>query len=109
MKLRIHKLPQAKRDLVEAADYLAKHSGLALSNRFLKAAEKTFTFLSGMPAIGGNWESSHPHLQGLRHWSVRGFDQYVIFYRPVQENLEIVRVLHGARDLENILAEESGN
>jgi toxin ParE1/3/4 len=103
MKRRVQKLLEAKRDLVEAADYYAEQSGLALANRFLKAAEKSFEFLAGTPFIGGVWETSHPQLQNLRHWAVRGFENYVIFYRPIPDGVEIVRVLHGARDLQNIL------
>jgi toxin ParE1/3/4 len=30
------------------------------------------------------------------------FGRYIIFYRPVANAIEIVRVLHGARDIENI-------
>jgi plasmid stabilization system protein ParE len=30
----------------------------------------------------------------------------VIFYRPVQETVEIVRVLYGARDIESIFQDE---
>jgi toxin ParE1/3/4 len=32
--------------------------------------------------------------------------QYVIFYLPLPKGVEIVRVLHGARDIESILQEE---
>ena len=30
------------------------------------------------------------------------FGRYIIFYRAVTSAIEIVRVLHGARDIENI-------
>jgi toxin ParE1/3/4 len=33
--------------------------------------------------------------------------QYVIFYLPLAKGVEIVRVLHGARDFESILQEEA--
>jgi toxin ParE1/3/4 len=29
---------------------------------------------------------------------------YVIFYREVSEGIEIIRVLHGARDIEGIIS-----
>ena len=33
---------------------------------------------------------------------VRKFDNYLIFYRSTPEGLEIVRVVHGARDLPSL-------
>jgi len=36
---------------------------------------------------------------GLRSFPV---GRYVIFYRPIPKGIEIVRVLHGARDLDAI-------
>ena len=38
-----------------------------------------------------------PSYPGLRSWSV---GNYVIFYRQVSTGIDIVRVLHGARDIE---------
>ncbi|MBI4604738.1 MAG: type II toxin-antitoxin system RelE/ParE family toxin [Planctomycetes bacterium] len=37
---------------------------------------------------------------------MRGFEQHLVFYRPVEDGIEVVRVLHGARDLRAILGEE---
>ena len=39
----------------------------------------------------------------MRYFRVRGFESYVIFYRPLSDGIEVVRVLHGAQDLENML------
>jgi toxin ParE1/3/4 len=30
---------------------------------------------------------------------------YVIFYRPIEEGIEVIRVLHSARDIEDIFAD----
>jgi len=43
---------------------------------------------------------------GIQHWAVRGFESHLIFYRDTEEALEVIRILHGARELESILAEE---
>lgn len=98
------KLPQARQDLIDLADYMARDN-LAASERFLVAAEKACEQLAGMPGLGSPWESENPALAGLRMWSVRGFPRHVIFYRPLPDGIEIVRVLHAARDLESILGE----
>jgi toxin ParE1/3/4 len=47
-----------------------------------------------------------PRLTGLRVFPVRGFPKHLIFYRQVADGIELVRVLHGARDVAAILAEE---
>ena len=97
----IHKLPEARQDLVEIADYLAQDS-LSPSDRFLEAADKTFEFLGSMPDIGSPWESENPALAGLRVWPVSGFKRYLVFYRSTEDSIQIVRVLHAARDIESI-------
>jgi toxin ParE1/3/4 len=105
MSRTIRKLPVARRDLVEIADYLAQDS-LALSDRFLDASEKTFEFLASMPEIGSQWESANPTFAGLLVWPVRGFKKHLVFYRSAEDSIDIVRVLHAARDIESIFASE---
>lgn len=34
----------------------------------------------------------------MRVWSVRDFPKHLIFYRATDDRIEILRVLHGARD-----------
>ena len=101
----VSKHPQAKRDLVEAADYYTEKVGLALANRFLDAAEWTFSFLASIPEIGAVLETTNPQLVGIRHWQVKRFKKYVVFYRPIENGVVIVRLLHGARNLEKLLGE----
>ena len=40
----------------------------------------------------------------IRQWRVKDFKDYLIFYRIQDARVEILRVLHGARDLEGILS-----
>lgn len=42
-------------------------------------------------------------LKRVRRWPVKGFDNWLIFYRPKRDGVEILRVIHGARDIENLL------
>lgn len=48
----------------------------------------------------------NPKLSGMRMWLVKGFEKYLIFYRPFGNYIEIVRVLHSAQDRDSILAKE---
>ena len=56
------------------------------------------------PAIGRLSNFSHPQLTQVRQYQIKGFTKYIIFYQiQSPETVEILRVLHGAQDLEFIL------
>lgn len=99
MSLPIRKSSQALADLAGIADYLGQEAGATTSNRFLHAAEKAICDLASMPGMGAPWESPHARLAGVRTWPVPGFRKWLIFYREAAQELEILRVLHGTRDL----------
>ena len=105
MSGRILKKDHAKRDLLEEAWYIALDNPDA-AERFLIAAEEAFSTLSLMPQMGPDRVSRNPAIQGLRMWPIRGFENVLIFYRPIEDGIEVIRVLHGARDVEAILEEE---
>lgn len=95
-------------DLIEIADYIAEHGSLAAADHFLLAAEETFTRLAAMPGSGIRYNPHHPALGDLRVTPVSGFRNYVVFYRPVEGGIRVVRLLHGARDIQRIIADEFG-
>ena len=100
--------PAADQDLDDQAGYLAREAGLGTALRFYDAANAMFEKLARTPGIGEPRPSNHPRLAGLRVWQIEGFKKHLIFYRPDGEGIAIIRVLHGARDIDRILAEESG-
>lgn len=59
-----------------------------------------------MPGLGKFSKFSNPQLAGIRQYSINGFRLYLIFYLVIDSGIEILRVLHGARDLEAILDEQ---
>ena len=46
------------------------------------------------------YEAKNEWLAGGRVWRISGFEKHLIFYRPRPEGVEILDVIHGARDLE---------
>jgi toxin ParE1/3/4 len=42
----------------------------------------------------------------MRFWPVTGFRNYLVFYFPLSDGVEIVRVLHAARDWTRVLEDE---
>jgi toxin ParE1/3/4 len=101
----VNKRPQVIRDLIELATYIAEEN-LDASDRFLAAAEETFQQLAKIPGIGKNCQFSHPSLGDIRQYAIKGFKKYIIFYRVTELGIEIIRVIHGARDIEAILDED---
>ncbi|WP_414543369.1 type II toxin-antitoxin system RelE/ParE family toxin [Nostoc sp. CCY0012] len=101
----LKKRPQVICDLIDLATYIAEDS-LDVSARFLIAAEATFKQLAKTPAMGKLCQFSHPNLADIRQQSIKGFRKYLIFYRLTESEVDILRVIHGARDIEGILDED---
>ena len=59
--------------------------------------------LAAGPILASFWESEEPALRDIRVWPIRGFKNHLIFYRVQTDRLEIVRVLHGAQNIEKAL------
>ena len=104
MTLRIIKRAKAKDDVIELADYIARDN-LDAAEGFIKAAEAAFRFLAETPGAGASREYFMPDLEGLRMWPIRGYEKHLVFYRQIPEGLEIVRVIHAARDIEGLFGE----
>jgi toxin ParE1/3/4 len=96
---RVVKRPEALNDLEEIQVAIGRNSMMA-AERFLIAAERAFELLASMPELGGRSESAHPILSKLRIWPIHRFRKYLILYRPLANGIEVVRVVHGARDIE---------
>lgn len=97
--------PRAVRDMDEQAAYLAQHASEAVAARFLEMLAELMARILEMPEAGPKWESAVPALQGLRFRTPRKFRKHLVFYRITDQSIEIVRVLHGSRDLEEHLQE----
>jgi len=67
------------------------------ADRTLDAIDERCQFLAGSPEIGRPREELAPRLRSS------AVGRYVIFYRPMTGGIQVVRVLHSARDLEPLL------
>lgn len=105
MKAVIQKSLSSRFDLLEIADFLEQVADLRTAERFLLAARKTMADLARMPGLGSPCEFRSLHLRDIRVRPIRGFRKHLIFYRPIRGGVEIVRVLHGARDVKALLLE----
>jgi toxin ParE1/3/4 len=93
---------RARSDIVELAVFIGRHSANA-ADRFLDATDETFASLAEQPFLGAEYPTKNPRLNGIRVIRARGFPNQLAFYFVRSDEVEIVRVLHGARDLDAAL------
>ena len=96
---------KARSDIAEICYYFAQHAP-EVESRFYLAFDKTVQQLLRSPALGERCRFRSLATKSMRIWQVDGFSNYLIFYRQGGDQLEILRVLHGARDYETMFNEE---
>ncbi len=79
--------------------YLVEKQVPQVAERFLDEVEAAIATLCRAPGIGTPKLFSNPRLKGLRSWPVPGFPAIRIYYIFAANELRIVRVLHGKRDI----------
>lgn len=102
MSGQVDRSPEVRADLLEQHAYIAWDNPAA-ADRFLLAAERAFQNLANLPHLGQVWPSPDPRLAGLRFWPIPRFEKHLVFYRPTDEGILVVRVLHSARDIPLLL------
>ena len=93
--------PQAADDLFEIWSYIA-HDSVRAANRVEDAIYKACAFLAEGPSRGSLREDL-TKLQ-LRFWTVQDYPNYIIAYDSETDPLQIIRILHGARDIMAIMS-----
>lgn len=96
---RVLKTPVAEADLEEIGIYIAQDDPDA-SDRLLDAIADKLALLAESPGIGRAREELAP---GLRSFPV---SSYVVFYRSIDDGIDVIRVLHAARDIPAVLGSD---
>jgi toxin ParE1/3/4 len=95
----------ARIDLAACYAYIGERN-LDAAYRFRRNAEATFTALARNPGMGEPYELGDPSLAGLRCHRIKKFRSYLVFYLPIHNGIDVIRVLHAARDIPNALKED---
>jgi len=99
-------LQLADDDVDETALHIAGDS-VDQAMRFYDAVNVTYKMILEAPMRWPSYGLSHPKLADIRKRSIPGFPNHLVFYADM---VEIVRVIHGSRDipaiLESMLADE---
>ena len=93
---RVVRTPQANEDVLTIWEYIADDN-VEAADRLLRKIGDLFQYLAENPFMGHEHEEYHP---GLRSFPL---GNYSIFYHPIKDGIEVYRVLHGARQLEDLL------
>ena len=96
--------PHADSEINALADYIA-HDNLNAALRFLDAVQKTFNLIAEQPNIGSQRYAHFPMMDGLRMKAISNFENHFIFYIERPSYIDILRVLHSARDIPEAIKE----
>lgn len=98
----IVRTPRARQDLVEIGAYTLRRWGRAQMERYLQELDQTISSLADKPQTAGQSRAQiRPDLRSIAH---RRY--HFIFYRVVDDRVEILRVLHQRRDWINTMASD---
>jgi toxin ParE1/3/4 len=89
-------------DILEQAAWYEEQSGLKLARRWEQAVTSVLFRISGTPAAGAPCNFKAPELIGVRRVPVPRFPKHLVFYRLQKQEMVVLRIVHGARDLESL-------
>jgi toxin ParE1/3/4 len=89
--------PLARRDLIQIGVYTEKQWGKRQRKKYLGELKSRIEKLAQTPALGRRREEL-PGNPYMYHES-----RHVIFYRVIDQGIEIIRVLHDSRDFQRHL------
>jgi antitoxin ParD1/3/4 len=94
--------PQAEEDLLDIWSFIASDNPAA-ADRVEAAVYRACDLLSDSPLAGTSRKELT--LLPVRFWVVQPYSNYLIVYDPAKKPLQIIRILHAARDLSFVLTQ----
>lgn len=87
--------PLARQDLLEIGDYIAKDNQVAALN-LVQRIHARCSDLIDHPKLGRKRDELYAKLRSVSE------GDYLIFYRIQHKEIEVLRVIHGKRDLRHV-------
>jgi len=99
----VTRTPLARDDLKQIGRYIARESqSRSVALRFLDSIGQKLELYATQPEMG----ERRPDLgDDVRHFTV---GHYVVFYHPTEAGIEVLRVLHGNRDIPSVWRSHNG-
>lgn len=90
---RVTRRPQAEADVLEIWDYIAEDSVID-ADRWVDRLDEKLSLWATQPLMGRNRDELATGIRSL------AFGRYVVFFEPLPNGIDVVRVLHGSRDID---------
>jgi len=90
---------EASQDLEEIIDYFY-NINIEAGENFLEEFNKKCKYLANFPNIGRSYKHIKDYLRGIP------LDGYIIFYRVIENGIEIMHVVSGYRNLASLFSDE---
>ena len=92
-------------DILEQFNWYAQIESRKLAERWEEGVTSTLLHIIQRPGLGSLCKFSTPELADTRRIPVADFPKHLIFYQARRGEVLVLRVVHGARDLESLFAE----
>ena len=89
----------AVKDLDDICEYIARQNSQAASKIF-DAIRKKCRLVADFPNMGKSYSRISANLRGF------AVEDYIVFYYPREDGIDIVRVISGYRDFESLFLED---
>ena len=89
-------------DIVEQAEWYELRGDTRLSKRWERSVYLSIYRLLRHPHSGALCTFKSAGLRGIRRAHVPAFPRHLVFYRVENDQITVLRVIHGARDLESL-------
>ncbi len=86
--------PQAELDILELWEFIAADS-ISAADAWVDELDGKLALWATQPMMGRARDELAAGIRSL------AFGRYVVFFAPLPEGIDIVRVLHGARDIDH--------
>ena len=92
-------------DVLEQADWYQAQAGRKLAQRWEKAVTSTMLRIVTTPHAGTPCRFQAAPLHGTRRMPIAGFPMHLVFYQLAEDEIRVLRVVHGAPDLEALFSD----
>jgi len=90
---RVTRRPEAEADILEIWDFIADDS-ISEADRWIDRLDEKLSLWATQPMIGRSRDKLAPHLRSMP------FGRYVVFFSPLEDGIDVVRVLQSSRDVD---------
>lgn len=96
--------PKADSDIDQCYQWICKKNPDA-ALRFLASVERACAIVAEVPGIGSPRYADISLIRGVRMIKVgKGFENYLVFYVERDASIDVIRVLHSARNISEALS-----